>query len=330
VGTVLDRLRSDASFAKWLEALEAAGRPAVEVALPAEVDMPSVLLDLAVPHEDINELIGLRTVVLADPDLWWLLQSCAQALVQGIGTVGQQLDLPLLPDDLGAVGRHFYVLVYLAVLPHVQAYHREHGIPDDIARRTLADLGRNMAVHRRRRGTGGLLVPFWLKFHFRGELYQLGRLQFHRARLGNRTGRAVAESGLSLGPGDLYLMVHIPEFSGRLTPQACDDSLARAREFFPRHFPNEHYTVAACYSWLLDPQLKEYLPADANIVRFQERFRVVYDVTDVNDDDILNFVFGDPDVPRDTLPRRTALERVIGDHLRSGRHWHGGNGWLTL
>ncbi|MGH3488393.1 MAG: acyltransferase domain-containing protein, partial [Actinopolymorphaceae bacterium] len=298
--------------------------------LPAEDDLPPVLLDLAVPHEDIDELIALRTVLLTDPDLRWLLTSCTSALVQGVGSIDQQLDLPLLPEDLGAVGRYFYVLVFVAALPHAQAHHRERGIPPDISRRTLADLGRNMAVHRRRRGTGGLHVPFWLKNHFRGELYQLGRLQFQRARLGNRTGQALRASGLSLGRGDPCLAVHIPEFSGRLTPRPCDQSLALARDFFPRHFPDEEYTVAACYSWLLDPQLKEYLPVDANIVRFQERFRTAYEVREVNDADTLTFVFGDPDISWDTLPRRTTLERAIGDHLRSGRHWHGGNGWMTL
>lgn len=333
MGTVLDSLRSDARLARWLSDLEAAGgadRGDVDVALPAGDDLAPVLLDLAVPHEDIDELIALRTVVLTDPDLRWLLTSCTRALVQGVGTIGQPLDLPLLPEVLGAVGRYFHVLVFVAALPHVQAYHRERRIPRDISRRTLADLGRNMAVHRGRRGIGGLHVPYWLKVHFRGELYQLGRLQFQRARLGNRTGQALRASGLPLGPGGPVLVLHIPEFSGRLTPAACDRSLALAREFFPRHFPDEEYTVAACYSWLLDPQLKEYLGVDANIARFQERFRTAYEVRDVNDADTLTFVFGDPDIPLDRLPRRTTLERAIGDHLRSGRHWHGGNGWMTL
>jgi hypothetical protein len=246
-----------------------------------------------------------------------------------MGLVGGGPGLPPLPDELGPVGRYFYVYVFVAAVPHVRSYHQQHGIPDDISRRTLADLGRNMAVHRRRRGTGGLLVPWWIKLHFRGEIYQLGRLQFQRATLGNRTGRAVA-AALPLGPGDPSLNLHIPDFSGPMSPTACHESIARAREFFPRHFPEEAYALATCESWLLDPQLREYLPESSNIIHFQRRFQPGYPVAENDDTRPVGFVFGDPGLPLETLPRRTTLERAIVDHLRAGRHWHGGNGWFKL
>ena len=162
-----------------------------------------------------------------------------------------------------------------------------------------------MAVHRRRVGTGGLLIPGWLGLHFRGEIYQLGRLQFQRSRLGGRTGEAVRAAGLPLGPEDFALDVHVPGFLGPITPEACDRSLALAREFFARHFPEEPYQVATCHSWLLDPQLAGYLPKDSNIVRFQDRFRIAYEKKEAADGDPVAFVFGDPELPLDALPRRT-------------------------
>jgi hypothetical protein len=155
-------------------------------------------------------------------------------------------------------------------------------------------------------------------------------LQFQRSRLGGRTGEAVRAAGLPLGPGDFALNVHIPDFLGPITPAACDRSLARAREFFARHFPEETYRVATCHSWLLDPQLAEYLPKDSNIVRFQDRFRFAYEKKEAEDDVPVGFVFGDPELPLDGLPRRTTLERAIGDHLRAGRHWYSGHGWFEL
>jgi hypothetical protein len=30
------------------------------------------------------------------------------------------------------------------------------------------------------------------------------------------------------------------------------------------------------------------------------------------------------------LPRRTTLECAIIDHIKAGRHWRAGSGWLTL
>lgn len=76
-------------------------------------------------------------------------------------------------------------------------------------------------------------------------------------------------------------------------------------------------------------QLAEYLPADSNIVRFQRRFRPAYR-PDYDDEVILGFVFGRIPASLDDLPRRTTLQRAIVDHLRAGRRWDGGVGWLRL
>jgi hypothetical protein len=224
----------------------------------------------------------------------------------------------------------FPVYVFVAAVPHTLARHRERGIPAEVSRRTLADLGRHMAVHRRRHGTTGLLSRRWLVRHFRGELYQLGRLQFERARHGQRTSAVIAAAGLDVAPGTPCLNLHIPDFHGPLTPSACDRSLAWAREFFARHFPEERPVAALCHSWLLDPQLKRYLPADSNIVRFQDRFRTAREDTEPSDTEPVQFVFGDPDLPVAELPRRTAVERAVGDHLRAGGHWYIGHGWFPF
>ncbi len=123
--------------------------------------------------------------------------------------------------------------------------------------------------------------------------------------------------------------MHVPAFYGPLTRQACDASFERAKEFFARHFPEERYEIAVCHSWLLDDQLAEYLPEDANIIRFQQRFRPAYRPDD-DDEVMMRFVFGRITPAQDELPRRTTLERAIVDHLKAGRRWRGGAGWLRL
>jgi GNAT-like C-terminal domain/N-acyltransferase N-terminal domain len=322
-------LRGEEKTRNWLEYLEGLGELDVEVTPPSAEELPPVLLELAVPHEDIDDLVALCPTRQGTPEIWWLLQRCAGSVVRHMGMIDGPPAFPALPESLGAVGRYFYVYVFVAARPHVRAFHRGRGIPEDVSRLTLADLGRNMAVHRRRYGTGGLRVMFWLTAHFRGVIYQLGRLQFQRARLGTRTGNAVAAAGLPHGPGSPVLEVHVPEFFGPLSPRACDESFTRARQFFPRHFPEETYEVAVCHSWLLDEQLTEYLPEDTNIIRFQRRFQPAYQL-DPHDDDIQRFVFGRDGANLDQLPRRTSLERAVIDHLKAGRHWNGGAGWLRI
>jgi type II secretory pathway pseudopilin PulG len=123
--------------------------------------------------------------------------------------------------------------------------------------------------------------------------------------------------------GGTAIDLHIPE-AGPLTPQAVDASFDEARAFFPRHFPDEPYTAFACGSWLLDPQLLEYLPEDSNVVQFQRRFELepYAEPEGLNCDvDVLRFAFRTLTTPLDQLPRRTVLERAIADHLKAGRHW---------
>ncbi|MFF5956655.1 acyltransferase domain-containing protein [Streptomyces luteogriseus] len=302
--------------------------------LPDADTLPEILLDLAVPHEDINDLVALRRTLTADARAMGLLEECVEDLVRDIGETGVEVPLAeRVAEAPAALGPYFAVFVFVAALPRTRAYHRERGVPADVSRRTLADLGRNMAFHRRRRGSGGVEVLQWLTRHFRGGLYQLGRLQFERARLGQRSGRAVAAAGLDAAPGDPCLNLHIPDFHGALSPAACDRSLRLAREFFARHFPWERHRVAVCHSWLLDPQLKRHLDPDSNIVRFQERFEPGRDPgeePEPADTEPVRFVFGDPDLPAAGLPRRTSLERAVGDHLRAGGHWYMGHGWFRL
>ena len=314
----------------WLAHLASARAPDVEVSLPAPDDLAPALLELAVPHEDIGDLVALRPDRRHTPDLWWLVERSAWSLVSDMGAVDGPPPFPPMPEALGPLHRYFHVYVLLAALPSVRAFHSKRGIPDGISRLTLADLGRNMAVHRRRYGMGGLDMGPWLMRHFRGLIYQLGRLQFERARLGTRTGNAVAAIMPAYGPGSQSLEVHVPEFFGPLSPRACDASFTHAREFFDRYFPEEAPGVAACHSWLLDAQLAEYLPETSNIMRFQRRFRPAYQYDEPHDEDIQRFVFGRVASDLAELAGRTTLERAVIDHLRMGRHWTAGAGWLLL
>ncbi|MFG2572005.1 acyltransferase domain-containing protein [Streptomyces sp. NPDC048481] len=303
--------------------------------LPDTDELAEVLLDLAVAHQDIEEAVRLSRHVTNDRETLRRLESAVTDLVQDMGRIRGATDaVPTLPGPSTAAARFFPLYVFVAALPHIRAHHRERGIPDEVSRRTLADVGRCVAWHRRWHGTGGLLSPEWLTLHFHGELYQLGRLQFQRSRIGKRTGSSITAAGLPHGPGDPGLAVHIPDFMGPLTPQAVERSLALARTFFARHYPDETYSVATCASWLLDPQLKRHLPADSNIVRFQERFhasRPAPGTSGAPDDmEAVRFVFGTTDIPLDRLPRRTVLERAVLDHLQEGGHWYVGRGWLEL
>lgn len=329
-----DRLGLSAQMDEWLARVEGSTTDVAPPVLPARAQADDQLARLGLTDEDRREALDARPSESDHPELMRLLHGCHRGLVAGMGgpDAGAEPVVPwtAMPPELGAVGRYFYVWVFLAALPDVRRYHAELGIPDDASWEILADLGLQVAVTRRVLGVGGLRTHNWLTLHFRGMIYSLGRLQFERRRLGTEI-----PEGLPAEPGAHVLGLHIPE-TGSMTAAACEDSLARAREFFPRYFPDEHYRLGTCGSWLMDEQLADHLPDDSNIVAFQRRFRLLPDARP-GDAAVTEFVFrrvGDgPDFPRsilDELPQRTTLERAIVEHLRAGRHWQVRTGWLEL
>ena len=54
-----------------------------------------------------------------------------------------------------------------------------------------------------------------------------------------------------LAPGDGVLDTHIPG-GGKMGPEACRDTMARALDFFPRYFPERPFVGFACGSWIVD------------------------------------------------------------------------------
>ncbi|TDD59638.1 acyltransferase [Kribbella antibiotica] len=249
---------------------------------------------------DLMQWVGVpeaeQTAVLASPPDEHELAAAVAGLRRDLGSLDSSVTWRAASGTLP-------LYAYLTVLPEVLAWHAARRVPRAISHATMHQLGSRVR-------DGGVVRPYWFSRHFRGSLYRLGRLQF------DRTARH----------GEPLLDVHIPG-DGHLTPEACDDSLAAARPFFAEHFPAEEYKRAYCTSWLLDPQLADYLPEDSNILRFQRRFTTESVITQA-DDDIRAFVF---DLPSGAeLPRRTRLEAAIADHLAEGKHWHHVTGWLPL
>ncbi|CAN5771061.1 hypothetical protein BH20CHL2_BH20CHL2_07960 [soil metagenome] len=184
---ILDRLPDNDASRAWLSHLASLGADIPPVCLPEPARMLDDLLDLAVPHEDIDAIIALAPSQDRNPDAWGLLERIVAVINSRMGEIDNAPTAPDLPGD-DPLARYFHVYPLLALKPLVEDWHRQRGIPPDISRRTLADLGRNLAVHRKRFGTGGTSLHQWLQLHFRGAIYQLGRLQFQRWTLGETSG----------------------------------------------------------------------------------------------------------------------------------------------
>lgn len=320
-------LQLSAEYDDFLDGLQhAAATPAAPV--PASDELAGLLARMGTPARDVDEIVAARPDAERDPELCWMISCARNQLVARLGSYDRMPTWPRLPDRLGAAARYFYVYVFAAATPDVLRFHRAHGVPEEVSWATFADLGDKIGLDRRTHGSGGLRTQAWFKLHFRGVLYSLGRLQFNLLRLPDIPGRPDVD-GAGPGARAVGLGVHIPE-TGPLAPAACDASFARARPFFERTFPALRPRIAICHSWLLDPQLADYLPAGSNVVRFGRRFTLLPTDDAPGDATVLEFVFRRIDPCLDTLPQDTTLQCAIVSHLRAGKHWHARSGWLEL
>lgn len=118
-------------------------------------------------------------------------------------------------------------------------------------------------------------------------------------------------------PDDSVLDVHIPAGPG-LSPEAVTQSFDMAERFFGEYFPEQRFQAFACQAWLLDPQLRQFLPPDSNIVRFQDQFlqRPTYG----GDKAGIERIFGWDAVgmPVAKLPQISSLQRAAAAFMAKG------------
>ena len=126
--------------------------------------------------------------------------------------------------------------------------------------------------------------------------------------------------------GDPALAIHI-DASGPMSHEACGDSIHRAMEFFPAHFPECGSRAFTCDSWLLDPQLELHLPPSSNIVRFLREFYLL-PLANASGKQTFERVFDGPVENPAGVRCTTSLQRAIIEHVQNGGHWRNGGGML--
>lgn len=141
----------------------------------------------------------------------------------------------------------------------------------------------------------------------------------------------------SAGPVGMFLyawalLAAVP--TGPLVEAESVESVECGLAFFAEHYPEEPISALVCRSWILDPQLREYLPADSNLIRFQRRFQLLPYIPSADpnagDRELMRLGLGlhvsatgsitEEEIER--VPQTTTLQRAYLSHLRRGRHWH--------
>jgi hypothetical protein len=120
---------------------------------------------------------------------------------------------------------------------------------------------------------------------------------------------------LILSPGDPIIWVHIPS-KGSFKKEYVEETYVRARKIIKQCYPDYHFKAFTCFSWLLDPQLNNFLNSDSNILSFQKKY--ILFPRESRGKSVFNFIYKKPFDNYEQLTENTSLERAIKQHYING------------
>ncbi len=209
----------------------------------------------------------------------------------------------------------FNLAAVLRAAEYTRKKYTEAGIPEKIFDDTFRDVGYWCGNDFERYGEEGLRNVKWLSKHLTMRIFRLGRLQFEFSRFA-----IVPKAGLKkiaacpCRPFERCIAVHVPQ-GGKLFFEECLASFAAADAFFAEYYANYRYRTYNIVSWLLDPELKNVLGENSNIVRFASLFGILGRTadSDMNERRVFGYAKDRASYsPRNALERYT-LARILED-----------------
>lgn len=213
-----------------------------------------------------------------------------------------------LKDDPGGMKRLCCML--RCALKAKEDYDRL-GISEEIYVATMGAFSRFVREHRESYGCYGFDRGSWTPRQVSCKLFRIGQLEYELTTL----------------DGDAAVSLHIPT-DVDLRPEVLRPSVKEGLSELYRLFPEYRGKRVYCHSWLLSPLLKEFLPENANILRFQELFDITADT--VPGKDVLLWVFRNPKLPREAYPEITSLQRKLKRFFLNDGVFLEGRGFLRL
>ena len=123
---------------------------------------------------------------------------------------------------------------------------------------------------------------------------------------------------VALSADDHVINVHIPS-SVDLSVENTEAAYRRAAEIFAAYFPEFHPKAFVCFSWLMDPQLREMLKPTSKILAFQSKFqRFAY--KDTGGMAVREFLFKKPVTRLEDWVEDTSLQRSVKAFYLSGHY----------
>lgn len=265
-----------------------------------------------------------KNVLLQEYDRLFSNAKAAELLLGHINAYksGAAIKFDVANQDAAAAGAvagvHEYTaqfLLYACLAEPLRLRYKEKGIDESIWYDSMMDLLYKLDECHALHGIWGTFVAFWFDRFFEMTRFALGRLQFETTTY--YLTDVYNGHGITMKRDEkTVLNLHIPSGSP-LRHEDVLDSYRRAYHFYNSLTINGLLPII-CGSWLLYDRMKEFLPADSNIIRFQNDFEIVNNIENPGFSEcwrIYNMEYpGDPAL----LPRDTSLRRRYADWLAAG------------
>ncbi|MDE7334358.1 MAG: acyltransferase domain-containing protein [Lachnospiraceae bacterium] len=208
--------------------------------------------------------------------------------------------------------RILFLYYYSRMACETYGRYRELNIGDTVFWDTFYDLTLWCENCRKEYGEYGINQYDWFFRHIECTIFRLGRLEFEKM-----DSQWELKGVKRAGYGETAIHVHIPQ-GERLDIPAVQASFGQAFLFWGKQHPY------ICHSWLLYPGLKEILPPQSNIIRFQNLFQIS-DI-DFREREGEWRIFGGLFEDASEYPENTSLQRAAKQYLLAGNKLGNGVG----
>jgi len=263
--------------------------------------MEQLCRKINMPEEVTQKLVQLHSTLEFYPCLDLLMHE--QTWNEGL----QQLK-EALGEDIGGFKR---LCSMLRCALKAKAEYDRLGISEEIYVASMAAFSRFVREHLESYGCYGFDRGSWTPRQVSSRLFRIGQLEYELTTLD-------AEPVVSL---------HIPT-DVDLRPEILQPSVKEGLEELYRIFPEYEGKTVYCHSWLLSPQLKDFLPEHSNILRFQAMFDMEQEGIPGNG--VLLWVFKNPKLPAEEYPENTSLQRKLKQFFLNGGQFLEGKGYLRI
>lgn len=222
------------------------------------------------------------------------------------------LSAPEFPESK-ELSKAWFAACYLGA-EYAEKHYEKRGYPLEVLYESMSDLSAWLRNTERNYGVIGIShhARMWETRVFEGAVIRFGRLECNSEHFYSRNDLCDDEGNVILKNGDAVINMHIPE-DGPMDIDECKKSMQRMREFFEKYRSDYDWKGFLCESWLLDTQLRDMLPENSNIIKFQD-LGYRYDISEY--EGTIFRVFGT--TPPEEVKNPTTLQRNVQAFLKAG------------